>query len=67
MDARQIQIFRGAMHLLAHREVDIQLIDDRSQLKAVEIAHQMWHLVEETISAQPHGPVSQPVQLDTAA
>lgn len=65
MDARQIQVFRGAMHLLAHRGINEHAVDERDLLAAIGVAHKTLTLVEETVTAL--GPVEHAKQHDTAA
>lgn len=51
MDARQIQVFRGAMHLLAHKDVMQEHIEDRDITTAIQVAHQTLGVVEEFMAS----------------
>lgn len=65
MDARQIQVYRGAMLLLAHKEKHHELIDSRDITTAVTVAHEVLGVVEGTV--KPFGPVDTAKSFDTAA
>lgn len=66
-DIKRVNVYRGAVHLLAHQGAELKLIDDRMMLAALAIAHEMWHLTEELVARQPLGPVEGAKQFDTAA
>lgn len=57
-DARQVNVFRGAVTLLAHGDKDFFGISDTDMAVAINVADRLWDTVADTIRDQPHGPVS---------
>lgn len=66
-DIKRVNVYRGAMHLLAHQDRDLQQIDERAKLAALALAHEMWHLTEELVARQPVAPVEAAKSHDHAA
>lgn len=66
-DIKRVNVYRGAVHLLAHQGAELKLIDDRMMLAALAIAHEMWHLTEDLVARQPVAPVEAAKSHDHAA
>lgn len=66
-DIKRVNVYRGAVHLLAHQGAELKLIDDRMMLAALAIAHEMWHLTEDLVARQPVAPVEAAKSHDIAA
>lgn len=64
MDAKQINVFRGAVTLLAHSDCDIHNLSDRHLDAAIYVAHRLWGRTAEAIKGEPYEAAK---QFDNAA